>query len=52
MNSQLSKLIQFTLMLFTVFSMNTHLRAATVNIPTMTGSYISWNDATGSNFTV
>ena len=35
MNSQLSKLIQFTLMLFTVFSMNTHLRAATVNPPLM-----------------
>ena len=52
MNSQLSKLIQFTLMLFTAFTMNTHLRAATVNIPTMNGSYISWNDATGSNFTV
>ncbi|MBQ5983346.1 MAG: hypothetical protein IJL54_14415 [Prevotella sp.] len=52
MNSQLSKLIRFTLMLFTVFTMNTHLRAATVNLPTKTGSYISWNDATGSNFTV
>ena len=52
MNSQLSKSIQFTLMLFMVLAMTTRLKAAVVNIPTQAGSYISWNDATGSNYNV
>ena len=42
--------LALTIVLLTVLA--AQVKAATVNIPTKTGTYISWSDATGSNYQV